>query len=83
MQNGWNMAGPGGIWHTLVNLVNFADLALHCWYIALLWQSTAYSAEMASSFTGLLPVGLVSTGVLISYIIAVLLPQCLYAKHAL
>ena len=83
MQNGWNVVGLGGIWHTMVNLVNFADLSLHCWYIAILWQSTAYSAALASSFTGLLPIGLLSTGVLISYIIAVLLPQWLYAKQAL
>ena len=41
MQNGWSMTNLVGIWHVMVNMVNFADLLLHVCYIATLWQGLA------------------------------------------
>ena len=45
LQNGWRVKELAGKWHVLVNMVNFADLALHLCYISILWQSLASTAS--------------------------------------
>lgn len=45
LQNGWNVKGLAGKWHVLVNMVNFADLALHLCYVSVLWQSLAQTGS--------------------------------------
>lgn len=81
VQNGWNVTRLTGIWHTLVNLVNFADLSLHCWYIAVLWQSIAKSAYGLSVEFAFLP-GIVIAGLVASYTAAAVLPGVLYPKES-
>lgn len=82
MQNGWNVAGVTGVWHTLVNLVNFADLSLHCWYIAILWQSIAQSAHGQSINYAFLPTGIMIAGLVASYTAAAVLPRLLHPKES-
>ena len=81
IQNGWNVTGLVGVWHTMVNLVNFADLSLHCWYIAILWQSVARAADTSSGYLFCLPTGIVVAGLMASYTAAAVLPSWLQHKE--
>ena len=62
-----------GKWHVLVNMVNFADLALHLSYISVLWQSLA----SAGSPTALMqePWKTAVVGAILAYLMAHWLPQ--------
>ena len=82
VQNGWNVTSLTGIWHTLVNLVNIADLSLHCWYIGILWQSIAKSANGLSVEFAFLPTAIVIAGLVASYTAAAVLPGVLYPKES-
>lgn len=74
MQNGWNMQGISGAWHTMVNAVNFADLALHCWYITVLFGSLRCQASSVLSLPSSLPAGILAVGLTAAYWLAEVLP---------
>ena len=48
MQNGWNVKELVGVWHIMVNMVNFVDLLLHLSYITVLWQGLKSIAAAAA-----------------------------------
>ena len=68
LQNGWNVKGLAGKWHVLVNMVNFADLALHLCYISVLWQSLAKPGSPSNISQE--PWKLAVVGALLSYLMA-------------
>lgn len=82
MQNGWNMSGLVGIWHTAVNIVNFADLLLHLCYIGVLWQGLAILRVLDN--TAVMwhdPSAVAAAGLLLAYLMAQWLPQQQHKQH--
>jgi len=76
MQNGWNVKELVGIWHVMVNMVNFADLLLHLSYITVLWQglkSTAAAAAIHPLWHQ--PTAVASVGVGVAFMMARWLPR--------
>ena len=73
-QNGWNVKGLVGKWHVLVNMVNFADLALHLCYICVLWQSLAGTGPRLL-LQDLEPLRVAVPGGVLAYLMAQWLPQ--------
>lgn len=73
LQNGWSVKGLAGKWHVLVNVVNFADLALHLCYISLLWQSLATTGSPNALAQETWKVAVV--GAMLAYLMAYWLPH--------
>lgn len=73
LQNGWNVKGLLGQWHVLVNMVNFADLALHLCYSWVLWQSLAAAGHPSPLLQE--PLSAAVFGGILAYLMAQWLPQ--------
>ncbi|KAL3147409.1 hypothetical protein ABBQ38_014475 [Trebouxia sp. C0009 RCD-2024] len=72
INNGWNVNGLLGQWHVLVNMVNFADLALHLCYSWVLWQSLARTGHPSPVQE---PFSVAVLGGMLAYVMAQWLPQ--------
>lgn len=76
MQNGWNVKALVGIWHVMVNMVNFADLLLHLSYITVLWQGLkSIAAAAAIQPLWHQPTAVTPVGVSVAYMMARWLPR--------
>ena len=73
LQNGWSVKGLAGKWHVLVNMVNFADLALHLCYISVLWQSLATTGSGNALVQE--PLKVAVAGAMLAYLMAHWLPH--------
>ena len=65
----------------MVNAVNFLDLALHGWYIAVMCSSLKQHPMGMTSFASFLPVAIVALGLVAAYLLAHLLPAVLSKQH--
>ena len=76
MQNGWNVKELVGIWHVLVNMVNFADLTLHLLYMTILWQGLkCIAAAGPKHVLWHQPAAVASVGVCLAFMMARWLPR--------
>ncbi|KAL0039119.1 hypothetical protein WJX77_008308 [Trebouxia sp. C0004] len=76
IQNGWNVKELVGIWHVMVNMVNFADLLLHLSYITVLWQGLIkIAAAGAVHALWHQPAAVASVGVGVAFMMARWLPR--------
>ncbi|KAL0022288.1 hypothetical protein WJX79_005155 [Trebouxia sp. C0005] len=76
IQNGWNVKELVGIWHVLVNMVNFADLTLHLLYMTILWQGLkCIAAAGPKHVLWHQPAAVASVGVCLAFMMARWLPR--------
>ena len=82
LQNGWNTSGLVGIWHTLVNMVNFADLLLHICYITILSRGLKNLTAAGGALTlWQQPSVIAISGLVLAYLMAQWLPQQQCSQH--